>query len=116
MGFRKYNEIGEAISQKGKGISDFEESITEQHHEPELNVNNIIKKHGLITNSDISALQNMRFDDVTGNDFQESMNMLIKAKDSFMNLPSQVRKEFDNDPVKFLDFVYKPDSKDKLVE
>ncbi|WNK14611.1 MAG: internal scaffolding protein [Microvirus sp.] len=37
-------------------------------------------------------------------DFQESQNLLIQATEAFMTLPAKVRKEFDNDAGKFVDF------------
>lgn len=116
MAFLKYDDQGKVIKSKSTPLDNFEESITEQHHEVETNINNIIERHGLIATNDIDALKNMRFDDVTNNDFQEMMNMMIKAKESFSNVPSQVRSQFNNDPAAFLDFVHNPDSHDQLVE
>lgn len=38
-------------------------------------------------------------------DFTEAMNIVTEANAAFMDLPAPVRKEFDNDPAKFLEFV-----------
>jgi hypothetical protein len=99
-----------------KSIEDGEEVRVEQHHKDEVNINNIVRKHGIELISKVAALQSFEFDDVTGNDFQESMNAMLKAKDTFEQVPSKIRKQFDNNPAKFLDFVYNPDNQDKLVE
>lgn len=37
-------------------------------------------------------------------DFQSAMNAVIDAENAFMSLPATVRKEFDNDPVRFVEF------------
>ena len=37
--------------------------------------------------------------------FQEAKNVFIEAEKAFMSLDAKVRKEFDNDPAKFLDFM-----------
>ena len=44
------------------------------------------------------------------------MNMVIAARESFMELPSAIRKRFDHDAGKFLEFVTNPDNADDLVE
>lgn len=92
--------------------------ITEQSHKSEVDINNIIRRHGVDMIAKAAALQapNMRFDDVTGNDFQEAMNIILKAEDSFNQLPSKIRKEFNNNPAEFLDFVQNPDNKDRMIE
>lgn len=121
MPFRKYDSKGKQIRNRvttdcQQAIKDGEEVMVEQSHKSEVDINNIVKKHGADLIGKIAALQQWTYDDVTGNDFQESMNALIKARDTFADVPSDIRKQFDNDPAKFMDFVYNPDNKDKLVE
>jgi len=57
-----------------------------------------------------------QYDFCTSTDLHESLNMIQTANDMFADLPSKARKEFDNDPAKFLDFVQNPDNKGKLYE
>lgn len=92
--------------------------ITEQNHKAEVNINNIVSRHGMDLINKVAAMQlpNMHFDDVTGNDFMEASLIIRKAEQSFSKMPSKIRKEFDNNPALFLDFVQNPDNKDKLVE
>jgi phage internal scaffolding protein len=119
MSFYKTDSEGKVVRNRVKLIftkEDYDNSIVEQSHKDEVNINNIVKKHGMELISKVAALQKFEFDDVTGNDFQESMNAIIKAKDTFQSVPSSIRKQFDNDPAKFMDFVYNPDNQDKLVE
>lgn len=43
----------------------------------------------------------------------ESMNLVRRAQDQFNALPAGIRKEFDNDPVKFHDFLMSKEPKDR---
>lgn len=92
--------------------------ITEQSHKAEADINNIVKRHGmdLIAKTALLKSQEYRFDDIPGNDFQEAMFLVKKGQDTFDSLPSQIRKEFDNNPAKFMDFVQNPDNQDRMVE
>jgi phage internal scaffolding protein len=116
MSFRKYDSDGKQLG-IDKSDHEFEESKTEQSHKSEVDINNIVKRAGnMELISKVAALQEFVFDDVTGNDFQENMNAIIKARDTFESVPSDIRRQFDNDAAKFMDFVYNPENKDKLVE
>jgi phage internal scaffolding protein len=116
MAFRKYDVEGNQLG-LDKGGHVFEETKTEQSHKAEVDINNIVKRAGnMELIAKVNALQNFVYDDVTGNDFQESMNAILRAKEAFSSVPSGIRKQFDNDPAKFMDFVHNPDNNDKLVE
>lgn len=41
-------------------------------------------------------------------DFQAAMNLMLQAEKAFMTLPATVRREFDNDPGKFVSFAEDP--------
>ncbi len=122
MAFAKYNENGEVVSPKKvvidcqQAIEDGEEVRVEQSHKDEVDINVIVKRHGTELIAKTQALQNLVYDDVVGNDFQETMNMMLKAQETFSSIPSKIRREFDNDPAKFMDFVHNPDNKDRMIE
>jgi len=100
-----------------QAIIDGEEIRVEQSHKDEVNINNIVKRAGgMELIAKVNALTQFEYDDVTGNDFQESMNAIIKARDTFDQVPSAIRKQFDNDPAKFMDFVHNPVNSDSLIE
>lgn len=46
----------------------------------------------------------------------DALDIMYKADEAFMSLPATVRREFDNDPLKFVDFASNPDNLDKLRE
>lgn len=92
--------------------------LTEQSHKDEVNINNIVRKHGIdmIQKTAMLRTPEMQWDDVTGNDFQEAMLKVTKAQQTFEQLPSKIRKEFDNNPAQFMDFVQNPENLPRMVE
>lgn len=121
--FAKYDSKGKVIRNRvvcdcQKAIEEGEEVLVEQAHKNEVDINQIVKRHGidLVTKIGKMRSQEYQFDDVTGNDFQEAANILIRAQEQFDSLPSNVRKEFDHSPAKFLDFVQNPDNMPRMIE
>lgn len=93
------------------------EGRTEQTHRAECDINNILRRYeqtGLITHVNETVAQYGDFSEVS--DYQTSLNRVMKAQESFMALPSDIRKYFDNDPAKFLDFVGDPANKEAMYE
>jgi len=100
-----------------KAIDEGEEIRVEQSHKDEVNINNIVKRAGgMELIAKVNALKDWKFDDVTSNDFQENMNAIIKARDTFADVPSEIRKKFDNDPAKFMDFVRNPENIQAMID
>ena len=119
MSFSKYDENGKRIRNRVRLDCSGDEVRVEQSHVKECDINEIVRRHGKdLVQQSVSLMQSQafRFDDVTGNDFQEAMEKVTKAQESFDSLPSKVRREFDNNPAKFMDFVQNPDNSQKLVE
>jgi phage internal scaffolding protein len=122
--FRKYDEKGVIVEPKKvqldckKAIENGERVLVEQNHKTEVDINNIIRKAA--GNAELIAktqsLSTWRFDNLPDNDFQEMMNIMVKAKDTFSQVPSHIRKQFGNDPAAFMDFVHNEDNKDQLIE
>lgn len=92
-------------------------SLVEQHHKQICDINHIVRrfrKTGLIDH--VSNLQ-ARYDDFTGvGSYHECMNKLVQAEEAFLQLPAEVRKEFQNDPGIMLDEIQKPENYDRMVE
>lgn len=49
-------------------------------------------------------------------DLASALIAVDEAKTAFMTLPASVRRDFDNDPVKFVEFAENPDNIEKLRE
>ena len=70
----------------------------------------------LIRKTAMLQSQDFQFDDVSGNDFQEAMQIITKAQQTFDNMPSALRQQFNNSPAEYLDFVQNPENQTTLVE
>lgn len=93
------------------------ESMTEQCHKQECDINTILKKYdktGLITHVNKAAAQYGDFTVV--NEYAESMQLVLNAENAFMELPSAIRKKFGNDPGAFMEFATDPKNNDALVD
>lgn len=47
-------------------------------------------------------------------DLQEALSVVAAAEAAFMRLPAKVRKEFDNDPVKFVEYAENPENLEQM--
>lgn len=121
MSWLKYDKNGDPIRKRvtidcQKAVANGEKTFVEQNHAPEVEINNIVKRHGvsrLVATRDAQALV---FDDVTTNDFQEAMNLINKGREVFGQLSSAERAEFQNKPEIYLDYVQNPANRDALIE
>lgn len=89
--------------------------ITEQAHKHECDMNYILRnyqKTGLIRHA---KKYEGTYDDVSVQDFQEAMFLVNQAQQSFMDLPSNVRARFENNPAKFLEFTQNPANRDEMA-
>ena len=92
------------------------EGLTEQSHKNECDIN-IILDHYTRTGFMKHAKQNEGlYDDFTSADFQRSMEVVANVKSLFEGLPSEVRKEFNQDPVNFLNYVQDPKNHESLAK
>lgn len=49
-------------------------------------------------------------------DFLEASNIIVRANNSFLELPSNIRETFKNDPAFFLEFVSNPNNKENCIK
>lgn len=82
-----------------------EDSRTRQEFAAECDINTIMARYtkaGVVSHVNPAA---PRYLDLAGlPDFQSAMQIMIDADQAFAGLPAAVRREFDNDPAKFVDF------------
>lgn len=118
MSFYKYDPKGNKIRNRVTLDCSGDDPITEQQHIKEVNINNIVKRHGMDVIAKTAQMMSpsMRFDDVTGNDFQEAMLKVTQANNEFLKMPSELRAKFDNNPALFLDYVQNPDNIESLYD
>jgi phage internal scaffolding protein len=92
------------------------ESMTQQHFKDEVDVRNIIKRYdstGLIQHVQRGQAQYGDFSQTVG--FKEALDMVNSAKDSFMELPAELRREFKNDARGVL-YIYKRPEKQRKAD
>lgn len=121
MSFYKYKEDGtqyrnEVSIDCQAAVEAGEKLLVEQHHKKEVEINNIVKTHGVSRLAMTREALDLTFDDVTTNDFQEAMNLIKQGNDLFQQLTSEERAEFNNSPERYLDYVHNPANKEALIE
>ena len=110
--YQRFDEDGNPIDING----DPEPSLTVQDQAEACDINSMLERYektGVIT-----TMQTLPFDgDFTRiPDFQTALNAVMSAQAMFDSLPAKVRREFDNDPAKFLDFMDDPANADRIIE
>lgn len=94
-----------------------DEVLVEQHHKNDCDINNIIRKYdtqGIILHVNKAVAQYGDFTEI--NEYQESLNTVIKAEEAFTQIPSDIRKKFGNDAGAFFEFATDPKNVDKMIE
>lgn len=80
-------------------------SVTQQHFRDQVNINNIVakaKRTGVLP----KGLKAPYFADISNvpQDYHACLQQIKKTEQLFMALPSKLRKRFENDPQKLVDF------------
>lgn len=94
-----------------------EVSLTQQHLMAETDIHNILRKYdktGLVTH--VNNAQAFYGDYTEINEYQENYNMVLRAQEMFMELPSAIRKRFGNDAGQYFEFVTNPDNYEDMVK
>lgn len=95
-----------------------DEPITEQAHKESCDINEITRKYertGELPDM-IDRDPEQWGDFSSGETYHEAMNIVTHANQQFDALPAQVRKRFDNDPQKFLQFFEDPANLDEMAK
>jgi len=81
-------------------------SRTKQAHASECDINAIVKRYdkdGVITHL---RTDQANYADVSEmGTYRETLHTVREARSDFLNLPHEIRSEFDNDPAQYLDFL-----------
>ena len=81
------------------------ESMTKQAFKKECDVNEILARYRETGAVDHVSQYAPQYGEVPSQSFYEAMNQVAEATSMFEDLPSRIRKRFDNDPGQFLAFV-----------
>lgn len=92
------------------------EHLTQQHQKDEVDINNIMARYVKTGVVDHINQNEGHYGDISPLSYHESMNIIENANTMFADLPAQARKNFDNDPQKFLEYVQNPANSENLTE
>lgn len=90
---------------------------TKQAFKNECDINNIVSRWdatGVITHVRPNA--GFYGDFTNASDYQDSLNRVMDAQESFMTLPSDLRLRFQNDPFALLSFLENPANREEAVK
>lgn len=89
---------------------------TKQSFKDKVNINKIVKKHR--KNAMFGRVSQVPFyGDVSGyTGLQDAMNKVDNARKLFANMSAEIRKKFDNDPIKMIDFLNDGKNYDEAVK
>lgn len=93
------------------------QGVTKQEFKEECDINVIIAR-----NKKTGELPRVYFKNPIYGDFsnipsyENAFNMVKQADEDFMQLDARIRKRFDNDPVKFLNFVSDPNNVQEMID
>lgn len=92
-------------------------SRTLQNFKAESEIDNIMRRYEKTGIIEHQARFQGRYGDFTNApDYMTAMNKVVAANEMFLTLPSKIRKQFDNDPAQFIDFVSNPENGPELVK
>lgn len=94
-----------------------EPTLTQQHFAEDANINTIMAKYhatGYLTDPTLKVSRQPLFDDFTSApDYVQSQCVIAEANQLFAQLPSLIRKRFNNEPVELLAFLAKEENIDE---
>ena len=108
-------EFQTAYSPKVRPITVIKEpSLTEQSKANDANINHIIKRHMKTgTLADLNKLEAV-YGEITQQSLIDAHNQVQAAHEAFEQIPSHVRKQFDNDPGKFIDYATREENLEQM--
>lgn len=106
------------IREPRDGIKFTEPSMAQQHFKAECDINNIINGSVQQVVNGVPGQRQAVFGDFTEvpQTYQEYCNRVVEARENFMLLDSKIRRRFDNDPHKLIDFLADKGNLDEAVK
>lgn len=93
------------------------ESMTQEHFREETEILNIIRRHdrnGVIDHINKGTAIYGDFSEIT--DYRDMIHKLREADSAFAQVPSDIRKRFENDPARFFNFVTDSNNHKELAD
>lgn len=97
-------------------IAFHDESLTVQADVEASDINTIVRQFGVTGELPYGTIPPLTGDFSNyPTDYHTAQNLIIEAQDVFMQLPSDQRARFDNNPGNFLDFIHNDSNYDEAV-
>lgn len=89
-------------------------TLTEQHHKESVSIQTIVQQHAVTGMLPLNRSQPQFADMSNVPDYHQAQIIIAETNEMFEAVPSDIRKDFDNDPAKFLAFIENPDNKEQI--
>lgn len=96
------------------GLACLDKSLTQQHMADECDINKLVERFVVTGEIPQLAMPPLQGDFTEVMTYQESLNLMIAAKQSFMAMPAKVRNRFENDPGQFIEFCSNEANRDEM--
>ncbi len=93
-----------------------EKGRTKQAMKAECDINNIMAKFQKTGTIEFVNKREPQYGDCTGLEFQSAMETVANARELFADMPSSIRRRFDNEPSQFLDFIQDPSNREEAIK
>jgi phage internal scaffolding protein len=93
-----------------------DESKVQKSFQDETDIKNILEKYGRTGILPIMKNEAIYGDFSEVPDYMEAQNIIKQADEQFSLLSSDLRKRFENDPAKFLEFCTNPSNMEEMIE
>lgn len=113
--FYKHN----SLPREAHLVMNDEPSMTRQEFAAECDINTIMKQYDKYLSDPMMSLRQQQgwyIPEILPDTLMENMQILKDGEEAFYRLPASVRKEFDNDPVLFVDYAMNPKNLEHMRE
>ena len=99
-------------------LPDLGPSLTAQADKDRVDLNKIMKKYfnNSLRNIPLTIDDNWGVDTTSITDYQSALDSVLKAQENFFQIPAEIRKRFDNDPQKFIEFISDSNNYDEAIK
>lgn len=92
----------------------YDDGLTKQSFKDSVDINKILKRAQKTGTLSHISKYGPQYGDFSNFDFHEAQNQIARGREIFEALPSEVRRDFNNDPAEFFAFANKPENIDQL--
>lgn len=105
----------DAIGDSSIGLLCQDESLAVQASRDEVDINTIVNKY--LRTGELPVQRQVIYADISEmGDLQACLERVSAAEEAFAQLPARIRRYFDNDPVRLVEFAADPANTEKAIE